>query len=252
MSQTIYFRGTRQEVRQILAAAVGIAAGHTPDSTGTVQDMQLRMGMEALSIVRDAYVVKAQGGTDEAGLSWPPLKPETIAYGRTHPGLNAKRANGPHPQRPLLTKDQDKLWRKLFARTTHWLVGKGTDQDEAKRIAAANAWIIVKAQGGKTILGEYGNEKVEILRDKGILLNSLSPGVAAGSAPGQVFKFGAGEVIVGTNVPYAAAHHHGVPGKLPQRRLWAEPAAWPFAWMERIAVAGRDGVVDLIKRLLAA
>jgi hypothetical protein len=43
--------------------------------------------MAALGFIKPAFVTKMHGGTDEAGDSWPPLKRETVAYSRRHPGM---------------------------------------------------------------------------------------------------------------------------------------------------------------------
>src|SRR5437868_10069394 len=53
-----------------------------------------------------------------------------------------------------------------------------------------------------------------ILRDTGLLFNSLSPGISARPNPGQV--------IVGTNDPKAAWHHRGTT-TIPARPLWPDP-----------------------------
>ena len=115
--------------------------------------------------------------------------------------------------------------------------------------------MILKAEGAKTIIGEYGGMQVDILRDTGLLLNSLSPGYATNyeSVPqveNQVFRPGRGEVIIGTNRKWAAAHHHGVPGRLPQRRLWPEPKDWPSGWWGSILDAAREGLIEITQFML--
>ena len=61
-----------------------------------------------------------------------------------------------------------------------------------------------------TLLMKYGGRQVDILRDTGLLLNSLSPGVVSAE---QVFKVAPGTVIVGTNRKWAYCHHYGdLPG----------------------------------------
>lgn len=199
----------------------------------------LLLGVAALSLIRKAFIVKARGGTDEAGESWAPLKAETIAYGRRHPGL---RRTGPNPKRPLLTKQQDALWRGIYA----GILASTKDP----RLAAAIAWTKVKAEGGRTIKAEYGGQQVEILRDRGLLLNSLSPGVDGPSgAAHQVFRIEQGGVIVGTNRKGALAHHNGTK-HLPQRRLWPDPTNWPAHWWKFLLSTLRDGVARvLIQRL---
>lgn len=104
------------------------------------------------------------------------------------------------------------------------------------------AWLVLKRDGAQTLVGKYGNRPVGILRDTGLLLNSLSPGVASAE---QVFRTGPGEVIVGTNRRGAAAHHRGIPGRLPQRRLWPSPENWPAAWWDDIMDQLKQGLLDL-------
>ena len=124
-----------------------------------------------------------------------------------------------------------------------------------KEHAAALAWTIVKASGGETLIGKYGGEPVEILRDTGLLLNSLSPGVDTNATTpptveNQVFRIGKGEVIIGTSRKWAAAHHNGIPGRLPQRRLWAEPKDWPANWWADITDQAKEGIVEIMVFML--
>lgn len=75
---TVYFRGSRPQLRRLLADLPAIAGGRDADPTGAVRGLQLRVGMVALSLIKEAYVTKARGGTDAAGLFWPPLADSTI------------------------------------------------------------------------------------------------------------------------------------------------------------------------------
>jgi hypothetical protein len=113
--------------------------------------------------------------------------------------------------------------------------------------AARRAWFILKAEGARTLLDKYGNRQVEILRDTGLLLNSLSPGVSSSE---QILRTGPGEVVVGTNRKGAAAHHYGVPGRLPQRRLWPEPSRWPSSWWAELVEQARAGLIDVVVHLI--
>jgi len=85
---------------------------------------------------------------------------------------------------------------------------------------------------------------VQILRDTGVLLNSLSPG-----GPGNLIDAIPGGVSIGTNVPYAIYQHFGTK-TIPARRLWPEPYRWPDAWWSDIADEARDGVARLCSKLL--
>jgi hypothetical protein len=206
--------------------------------------MQVRLGMTALSLIKQAFVVKSKGGTDDCGLSWPPLKKTTIAYSRRHPGVpkSAQRAAF-SPSWMLTDKQRDKWW-------SLYRTGLARFKGDKSR-AAKLAWKIIKDEGGKTLIGTYGNTPVLILRDLGLLLNSLSPGIETGSAsvapvPNQIFEVRSGSVIVGTNRKHAASHHNGIPGRLPQRRLWAPPSQWPQSWWTEISEQGRMGLIDIM------
>lgn len=218
----------------------------------------MAIAMEALSFIKDAFIVKSRGGTDEAGDSWPPLSPTTIAYRRNHPGLAGKRAAAKaegRPGRPLLTQAENARWKQLYARKLRHLAGDplllSIPSATVKSQAAAYAWYVLKLEGAKTILGEYGKTQVDILRDKGLLLNSLSPGEMVGvqNSAEQILEAGAGEVIVGTNRKGAAAHHKGT-DRIPQRRLWPEPSRWPGAWFRRLLSHVSRGISsDVVRRL---
>ena len=92
------------------------------------------------------------------------------------------------------------------------------------------------------------SNSVEILRDTGLLLNTLSPGVETGL---NVFRVLPGEVIVGTNRKWAGIHHRGSRnGRIPQRRLWPEPSKWPSNWWLDILETARQGLIDITIQLM--
>jgi hypothetical protein len=215
--------------------------GKVPDQSGAVESLLKALGVEALSIVKSAFLVKARKGTDEAGISWSRLDPRYVAYGRRHPGLNRRRAYAAkrgRTSRPLLTVAEDKQWRGIFAGTYRRLRAQGAEDKEAKGNAAAAAWAVLKRQGAKTILSEYGNpDSVEVGRDTGRLFNSLSPG-----GLDNVLRAGRGAVTVGTNVKYAK-HFHA------KRAIWPE-GEWPGAWVGRLGQTISDGLAVLLRRMV--
>jgi hypothetical protein len=96
--------------------------------------------------------------------------------------------------------------------------------------------------GAKTKISVFGSRKVQILRDTGVLLNSLSPGEllqgGAYSKPSglggddQIFNTISNGVIVGTNVPYAGIHNNGNASKgIPARPFLPKEA--PQVWKDR-------------------
>jgi hypothetical protein len=237
---TVYVNLAPERVVALLSAVPAIISGvhqeigaGVGDVAGAVRDLQLAVGTMAMSLIKEAFIVKSRGGTDEAGITWAKLDPRYVAYGRRHPGLRRKKSW----ERPvgLLTQDQDDRWRKLFGGAYHGLVARGDTHKEASRHAAAFAWVTLKAEGAKTILGKYGNAQVEIGRDTGRLFNSLGMAIDP-SKPGTV--------TVGTNVIYAGAFHK-------KRPMWPEEDGWPAVWLDQLTDVLLDGVIIVCRRLLA-
>ena len=93
---------------------------------------------------------------------------------------------------------------------------------------------------------------IEILRDTGVLLNSLSPGVPNGASyskptdPGgseQIMEVIGDTVAVGTNVKYAATHNYGDASRnIPRRQFLPDddsqiPEEWKEDWTDAATVA---------------
>lgn len=241
MSQKVTsVRAKRAAVRQALSRLPAALADR-----GAVQDAMLtRCGLAILGRIKRAFVVKSRGGTDEAGDKWPPLSPKTVAYSKTRQRgrggrTKAEKGRATHPSQALNETQRQKWWKVYRQQLA---IRKGD-----KGHAAAVAWLVLKGVGAVTLLDKYGHRQVDILRDRGLLLNSLSPGVAS---PEQVFRVGRGEVVVGTNRKGASAHHHGVPGRLPQRRLWPEVRRWPRGWWDDMTDQVKQGAADLAIEVL--
>ena len=233
MTLTATYTGRREDLVDRLRGLPGMLAGNTPDPDGTVRGLLLALGLQALSLIKTAFIVKSRGGTDEAGIRWKPLDPRYVAYGRGHPG---RPRGGP---RPTLNADQDRQWRAVYAGVSRSLVNKGMDAKEAGGRAAAAAWIHAKANGATTLLEMYGNAPVEILRDTGLLLNTLSPG--SGSAD-QILRPEPGKVTVGSDLKKAGRLHK-------DRPLWPD-GDLPASWWQRLSDTLGDGIGLVIGGLL--
>src|SRR3974390_99998 len=110
----IYVRTTRQRLSQAIRSIPLAARGNIGAAQEAAKGLLLRIGMAALSKVRQAFVVKARGGTDECGLKWPPISPPTIAYSRRHPNvLWPGRLRAPFAPSWMLTDKQRKRWWQL-------------------------------------------------------------------------------------------------------------------------------------------
>jgi hypothetical protein len=250
---------THTDIQRAVLSLYEMASGHASPNTAA-RALLVRIGLATLANIKQAFLIKARGGTDAAGLSWPKLSKKTVAYSRRHPGVlfpGAQRAL--YAPSWMLKEKQRVRWWQLY-RQYGGTGGAGTHFHAGHNPYAARlAWRIVKAEGGKTLLGEYGDVQVEILRDKGLLYNSLSPGIpamghavpafAVPNGPDQVFRIERAAVIVGTNRKHARTHHDGL-GNVPQRKLWPDPRSWPASWWDSILEACQQGVVDIALEIL--
>ena len=225
------------EVHARLEQIPAILAGDIHDPTGKLKELYEALAAEALACIHDDFLRKSQGGTGSDGVSWPPLKAETIAYGRDH-GFKKKRGERP---RGLLSDAEDAQWRQVFARSYQSLLGQGVGMRDAAGHAAAHAWTVLKAQGAGTIIGVFGHFPALVLQRSGALLRSLTPG---SGSPDQILEVRVeeGVIRVGSRLPQAGAHQHGNPARnLPQRKLWPEEnEQLPDAWQRRF-----DAVVEM-------
>ncbi|MEX2176195.1 MAG: hypothetical protein WD872_17670 [Pirellulaceae bacterium] len=205
---------------------------------------------------------------------WPLLSPAYLAYQRrfgrgekaqlkADAGVGKGQRFGVAGNKGLLTKAQQKRWNGIFAAMLARLL-LSMSPAEAKQRTAQIAWAKLKAEGAKTLIDVFGHRTVQILRDTGVLLNSLSPGKLTGtgahvnyappSAEGgedQVFEAIGNGVIVGTNVPYAASHNYGDPKRgIPKRQFL--PAEAPQVWLDRWADVANQALSIGIRAALEA
>lgn len=263
---TVHFRGSRSECKEIAHRLAGILSGRESDDLGVAKGVHAAIGFAALSDIKQDFIRKSRGETGEDGVKWKRLSKEYLAYGRrfgrgeqatlkSSAGLGKGHRYGPGETKGLLTKEQLARWRQLFA--MHFArLRLSLDDDEAKARAAMIAWAKLKSEGAKTKLEVYGNRQVDIGRDTGVLLNSLSPGELANSGryttyakptgdggAEQVFELLGNGVIVGSNVKYAAAFN-----KL--RPFIPEDGKIPATWQDRWLEVANQGVLVGLRMLL--
>lgn len=271
---TVYFRGGHAEAAQVVQTVLRAITGASNGDTVTIaRGVFYAIGFAALGDIQADFVVKARGGVGLVGGRWAPLSKKYLAYQRRFgpgektalkaaAGLNRAHAFAPGGKSGLLTKAQLKLWRKQYAFTLARLA-VNMPYAQAKARAAAIAWNILKREhGAQTKLEVFGNRQVEILRDTGVLLNSLSMGHFSGgdsySPPSgeggdqQIFEPLLNGIIVGTRVRYARAHNEGYPKRnLPERRFIPRdnqiPQQWLDNWMNVGLTAIANGIVWLMQ-----
>jgi hypothetical protein len=242
VGDTLHYRGTRRDVRRLMARAARMLTGREADPGGIARGIQLRIGTTALSLIQQAFLVKSRGGTGSDGIRWKPLQRATIAQRRTTAAERKELGIGGKRVRGLLTPAEDKEWRGIFASVVARLRAQGVGGAEA--IAARIAWARLKAKGAKTKLDVLGGRTVDIGRDTGRLFRSLTPGVAErpGAAPEQVFRVEPGAVVVGSNVPYARGFHK-------ERPLWPGNGL-PDAWWDAIHASTLRGLQAAVWQLI--
>ena len=278
-------KATRQEVADIMRRLVA-GLGGSGDPYGVNQGLQLRLGSKLLSQIDQAFRTKSKGGIGEDGISWPDIKPETKAYSRRHTREDYKEkwgdvkfymgkadkskkskllavkvwARSPSGKkiletaskaRPSLSKTGDKTWRDTFTKVKARLMVKfGMSDAEASARASGAAWNAAKGSGEITKLQAFGYEKVDILRDTGKLVRSLSPGIDGQPGPEGIMRTPPGSVIVGTREK--AYHHFGNAKRgLPARHFWPPDGNLPEIWWEGLKLALQRGIGEAVVMILS-
>lgn len=253
---TIFVNAERRpEIERLIRSLPAILAGSAPDELGIARGFKARCAHTFFMIIRENFIIKSRGGTDEAGIKWPKLSPKYLAYvrpmGRGGEGSRyPPHAGGlaPGGRDGFMSESQLRRWRGTFARCLARLALQ-MDRGEAMGFAAAIAWNEAKRLGVKTKLQVFGDREVEILRDRGILFNSLSPGVVIEDGPraeytpptgdggdAQVATLDGSGLLCGTNVEYARRHHFG------RRPFWPVNGELPDQWVAEIVEVGVDGL----------
>lgn len=249
---TISVRASKDEVRELLLQLPAILTGSVADVGGIARGFKIRLAAQFFSVVKEEFIVKSRGGTDSAGITWPALSERYLAYQRGPASTRRAGRHAPGGRDGFMTQAQLAQWRGIFNGVYARLAQQVT-ADEARGRAAATAWVAMKKKGVKTKLEVFGQRDVEILRDRGILFNAISPGIVneAGvdaiyqPSPGQVVEAAnPGEIIVGVNVEYAR-YHQGTVERPGRRPLWPVDGNLPQVWWDDILDAAVLGILRI-------
>lgn len=225
MVDTLHTKSTRADLRK----AISSIPQEFSRGGVEVQAILTLCGTSILEKIKDAFLTKSSGGTDDAGDRWAPLKPTTIAYSRSG-RTKAEKGRSTRPSQALNSRQQ-KRWWDLYRQGL--AIYKGDKGSAAKR-----AWGILKSEGANTLINKYGGKRVDILYKTGGLYNSITSRVTSG-----------GDIIVSSDHQAAAVHHNGSQTKgIPQRRLWPLPSRWPGTWWNDMILAIRSGIVEMIRQ----
>ena len=134
---TVKFQGSRADVTRIALQLAQVLAGRQPDTHGVARGFLLSLGFAALSDIKEAYIVKARGGTDEMGIKWKPLAPATIAARRVGP---RDRQNATIAARERIRQRETRKALRRFRLTL--------PESEAQRRANGEAVVPLAGDGG--------------------------------------------------------------------------------------------------------
>jgi len=245
----------KPQLTDLIRRLPAMLSGRVADVSGVAAGFRARIGYAIFSLVAPNFNDTSRGLPGADGTKWPPLSPEYLAYGRGPASTRKAGGLAPGGKDGFLTKDQLTLWRRTFADRLAFFIMRESEAS-AKGHAAAIAWLVVKAAGGKTKLHEFGEGKTpgvdyQILVDRGTLRQSLQPGQKIEQGPkadyqpahgDQVYRDEQTQIVVGTRVPYAAAHHDAKSVKR-RRRLW--PEHFPNDWWRQILGQAQSGLTRI-------
>jgi hypothetical protein len=253
----IRYSGTADQLKKSLRQMVAVLAGDAPDAIGIANGFYISIGLAALSDIHEAYVIKSRGGRCAMGYKWEKLAESTIKGRKKKQGHKARTSALRKVRKKMVEVHTKILERSKF---DGYLLTMSEKQARAKIKKLAEGR--VTRNFGFTSKQVESGQAVEILRDRGILLNSLTPGMMSGSVtnmsystpPGegggeQVFEFPQGSIFIGTKVKYAGVHQHGSKKrKIPARPFLPVkdkdiPASWRANWVN----AGKESVSSIIK-----
>lgn len=258
----IRWSGTPEALQDRLAQLPDAIAGRVPDTGGAIRWLMVRVALTFLSLIKESFVTKSEGGTDAMGVRWPALAAATLILRRivSTPAsikrLKAKLAKfSPHQRRRLI----------IHARRLAGIIARSPLYRQQRRFAlrilekkrrAGSISPAAYNQARKRLTGPMTAAKAKreiiagafalILRDTGRLLNSLSPILGA---PGQVVNIAPGRMEIGSNVRTRNGrnlldlHDSDRPRKisragkviLPRRQVLPESESqMPVVWVQRM------------------
>lgn len=250
---TVTVKMTRPQLAEVLRRLPGVISGRLADPLGGTghRRVMTAAAMQLMSLVRESFKTKSEGGTGEDGIKWAPLAQATIDRRLRKAGLPGQKAM----RREL---------EQAYARLAQTGQGQVLLERAKKNLERAK----------KKALKVFG-ASFPIGIDTKRMFASLSPGVGGVAAKPQsipeaaargqtpeipgtddVLRIGRGFAIVGTRAAtdggfhYPAAFHGGTKFQ-PERPLWpGEPDAIPERWYEMMGDAVAGATVYLLIKWL--
>jgi len=241
--------------------------------TGAKEDfgriVMTAIGFAAISDLHKSFVTKSRGGTDEMGVKWPKLSPVTIANrkvgkddvfrGRSAKGgafVGGRYYHGGQYLPKNTIQEREKIRKAEFRKALKRLMVSMPEADaraRAERVAQHRTTQLT----GLSKLHALGSRDVEILRDTGVMLSTLTPGVFRMSKDsvsydppdGQIFNVSADKVVIASSDPRVAMHDKGNPKRnLPRRQIFPGDDEIPEAWLQNWCDAGAQAVLVMMNQ----
>ena len=200
--------------------------------------------------ISSAYDDKSTGQADDLGNAWDDLDRRYKAYkiksGKEDLSGPQRRASKNKNTKGLLTPQQEKVWKKVFATVYYSLLGQGVDEKEAGATAGRAAWYEVKSMGAETKLEVLGDRQVPIMIRSSRLYKSFLPGKFDGNNGyrrynnNQIYEVSRARLILGSRLPYAkyvAARRPIIPKTIQ-------------AWIDKAVIEGRNAIINYLARAL--
>jgi phage gpG-like protein len=246
MSYVVTFQGTTAQAMELVAMIPAIFSGKAQAHANASRIMAARIGNTMLSNIKGDFQKKARGELGEDGTRWAPNAVITV-----------KRKVERHLGNLKKKTPQSQAFQQRYARYLQ-IVGDAMAANKhllngLPKAAKAEMKAQIKAQAAAAagyFAHEYREEQgfpgtlpfslTQILRDRGPLLNSLTPGIlqqpyTGPDADQQIFIADPGMITIGSRLRYAATHQFGDHSRhIPARPFLPAADAIPAVWWEDV------------------
>lgn len=198
----------KREITKLLKAIPAAVAGESTYKAKTIRTRFFaHVARKFFFRQYEAFKTKSEGDADEFGNTWKPISEKTRIYRQLTSNERKEYKVGKTKGRGLLSAEEDRRWKRYFAKSFH-LYSMWMDNKQAKSRAAKFAWAKLKEEGARTKKDLFKNRKGTILVNTGRLLKSFTPSEIGGGfykpVKDQIALFEGSKITFGTKVPYAS------------------------------------------------
>lgn len=236
----------KREVTKLLKAIPSAIAGESSYKAKTIRTRFFaHVARQFFFRQHEAFKQKSEGWADEFGNTWKPISERTRIYrqltSEERKSFNVKSTRG----RGLLTAEEDRKWRRYFARSFH-LYSMWMSDKEAKSKAARHAWAKLKEEGARTKKETFKTRKGTILVNTGRLMKSFEPSSIGGGfyrpSKDQIAEYSGSKLTFGTKVPYASFVNK-------ERPLFPQPEQYTSWVQEGVQLAIKELMTEFVANI---